>query len=247
MAFLCPLLFAFFIGAVISFGNFFLYNHTPEKWLQEWNADTSSPDYEKAQRLRPYPHLLLLFFILSLLSFFVLLKNTDFFSSFFLILFLFPLTLLFISDFFNRIIPHQYLFFLFIIDLCRWIVFFSGDFSSSFLQIIFQKLLGGLICFIFFFLFFLLMRRLKKEEALGFGDIKLLTLGAFLCGIKALPLFLFLSFFLSSLFSIPFLIGRKKKKEPTPLIPLAPFISASLFFILYFEKEWEAVLSFLFI
>ena len=246
MVFFTSFLGAIPLGILLTLLIFLSYNHTPEKWLQESGTDLFSPNFQKAVRLHSRSHLFILFLAANFSFFCILLKNEDLPFYIFSSLYLFSGILLSLSDIYNRIIPHQYLLFLFLTGIFEWIsgFFRTDDFPALWHTFLWDKLLGALFSFGAFFLFLFVLEHLKKEESLGFGDIKLLTVSGFICGLRAFPLFLFSSFFSAALFSLFFFFLQKPKKRSDEdstfkidSIPLAPFICASLFFYLLFEKD----------
>lgn len=71
-------------------------------------------------------------------------------------------------------------------------------------------------------LIFLLAVRLISKEGLGYGDIKLISALAFLCGFRAGVFTLLFSFMVCAIVSILLLFRRKKTLKDT--LPLGPFL-----------------------
>jgi leader peptidase (prepilin peptidase)/N-methyltransferase len=96
------------------------------------------------------------------------------------------------------------------------------------------SVIGAVSGFVLFVFIAIIGRILFKKEALGGGDIKLITAcGAFL-GIQGVILTTFLSALIGSISGIYFIIFKKSKT--TSQIPYAPFISIAAFFCIFYGR-----------
>jgi leader peptidase (prepilin peptidase)/N-methyltransferase len=96
------------------------------------------------------------------------------------------------------------------------------------------SVIGAVSGFVLFVFIAIIGRILFKKEALGEGDIKLITAcGAFL-GIQGVILTTFLSALIGSISGIYFIIFKKSKT--TSQIPYAPFISIAAFFCIFYGR-----------
>ena len=261
------IIFSMLYGICMAFLIYYVYNRFPEKWLQEFDALPSDPNYRKAKRLVFIPHILVLF-VVSFLACGLTLYEWSLFPELgmdytILLLLLYPiLVLLFISDLKNRIIPHQILIALLIVS-----IFMTGQYTRQeaelstnsfsfylFLQNFGARLLAGICISVAVFLPFYIIGRIKKSECIGFGDIKLIFVCSLLCGAFGMLCALPLAFFSSALFMlISLAIGKLKKRHTSPFsdatkkplhfadnpkyIALGPFISTSVFIYLLLARE----------
>lgn len=204
--------FSLFYGIYVAFLIFFIYNHVPEAWLQEWDASPNVSGYRPAKRLSSILHLLLLFFSSSVVCYFLLSEITSFHdwqtAYVILLLFLHPvLILIFISDLQNRIIPHQFLALILICSIGKTaiIFFYEADISKRVFSVLpfFQKMGLDILCGVFiaalFFLPSILIYKIKQTEIIGFGDIKLIFVCTLLCGIPGIFFVLCISFLAAGL------------------------------------------------
>ena len=263
-----PLIFfSLLYGICISCLVFFIYNHIPESWLQEWDAIPCDPDYKKAKRLQLFSHLFLLFipsFIACCLNLYGI--NTSdprqiAYTAF--LLCLYPvLCLLFISDLLNRILPHQFLITILVYSLGKTVIatFHNTDATGYrfSLLLFFQKTGIGILCGLFisalFFLPSVLMYRIKQTEIIGFGDIKMIFVCTLLCGIPGILFVLCTAFLLAGMTILISWVFQKKKtitirskikssgksvhfSEDPAFIPLAPFFMVSVFIYLYIIRD----------
>ena len=88
----------------------------------------------------------------------------------------------------------------------------------------------GIIWFII-----VLYKKIKKVEAMGFGDAKLLSAIGFLLGFQSIFITLFIAAILGLIFSVPNLITRKSSLKTA--IPFGPFlILASIIYFFIFSS-----------
>lgn len=204
-------------------------------------------DFDENKKLftRPYIHqdsdlcISVLFF---LLSFFVAMTTqfeTFDHHSFFQILRYIVISILlghiFISDFLFQIIPDEHLLLILIANF--------GNFGAN-------SLISGLFGFLPLFLLTLVAYILLGYPAIGFGDIKLLSVLGLLTAPTAILAVQILACTLSGIFCIGivianFLYKMKKDKASTNLhsfVPLAPFIIFAFGFIHAFASQLHSIL-----
>ena len=100
-------------------------------------------------------------------------------------------------------------------------------------QDMFSSLFGGLLGYFVIWLIIISYKKIKKVEAMGFGDAKLLSAIGFLLGFQSIFITLFIAAILGLIFSVPNLITRKSSLKTA--IPFGPFlILASIIYFFYF-------------
>lgn len=99
---------------------------------------------------------------------------------------------------------------------------------------------GMAVGFLFFWLIRFVMGRVLKQEALGFGDVKLLAaLGVWLGLINLPPLLL-----ISCLLALPFSLLQRWKTPDMPHIPFGPALLAGAMLVLLFPAAgWQAIIN----
>ena len=161
------------------------------------------------------------------------------------------LTLLFISNLIDLILLSLifYIFIvIFVIDLKHYIIPDSLNFSLILLGIIknffpetslnlnqdmFQTLIGCAIGYFLIWIIIFLYKKIKKIEAMGLGDAKLLSGFGLLFGLKSVFIILFTASIIGLAYSVPKLfIGKSTLKTA---IPFGPFliISAIVYYLCF--------------
>ena len=137
-----------------------------------------------------------------------------------------------IIDIKTRMIPDLLIIFLLIHALLL------SPFNTYFLTTTISKnilscIIGGISAFIIMLFLYHLGRWIFKQEAIGFGDVKLFTVIGCLFGLTNFFMIFFYSFMLSGIFSLFLLIIKKFfKKNLDNTLPFIPFISISVGFII---------------
>ena len=109
---------------------------------------------------------------------------------------------------------------------------FFPETSLNLNQDMFQSLFGGALGYFVIWLIIVLYKKIKKVEAMGFGDAKLLAGIGFLLGFQSIFITLFIAAILGLIFSIPNLMTGKSSLKTA--IPFGPFlILASIIYFLY--------------
>ncbi len=111
---------------------------------------------------------------------------------------------------------------------------FLPETSLNLNQDMFQSLFGGALGYFVIWLIIILYKKIKKVEAMGFGDAKLLAGIGFILGFKSIFITLFIAAILGLIFSVPKLITGKKNLKTA--IPFGPFlILATIIYFLGFN------------
>lgn len=112
--------------------------------------------------------------------------------------------------------------------------FFPGIKSAIMLKFSYS-ITGGIMGFCIFYIIRYIGSRLARQEAMGWGDIKLaVMIGAFLGWQKALVA-IFLSFFLGVFFAVPLIFLRRKKGKD--FLPFGTFMAMASVISLFGGKE----------
>ncbi len=138
------------------------------------------------------------------------------------------LIIVILSDYYYMIIPDEVL-------ITFGLFLFIEHFCIYGLESFFLAIKDGILAFFFMFLLKKMGDFLFKEESMGGGDIKLLSLFGFVLGIEGAVV----SIFLASIIGLPIsLIYLKKKKDH--IIPFGPFlsISAMILLLIHFDIHW---------
>jgi prepilin signal peptidase PulO-like enzyme (type II secretory pathway) len=200
------------------------------------------------------------FYKSEFLSFFLKSKNQKinfynicFFSIFFIIILLFLLFLIFSNNFIltKKIIFEFLVFFILflstIIDI-KYKIFPNFLFyfflflclCNALDSLFFIKFFSGIGVFFISFIVYYLGIFIFKEEALGFGDVKIFTCLGLFFGFKLFLSIFFYSFFVSAIFCIFFKFLNKLRIIRFDIskfyIPFIPFIFISLILNIYFKK-----------
>jgi len=118
---------------------------------------------------------------------------------------------------------------------------FLLNFNTSFIHDINQSIIGGILGYLSIWIIIYLYRVIKKIEAMGLGDAKLMTGIGLLFGWQSIPFVLFISAALGLIFVIPFLINKKKNLRSK--IPFGPFIITACFiYFLYGDFLYSLIL-----
>ncbi|MDR0676895.1 MAG: A24 family peptidase [Elusimicrobiota bacterium] len=180
----------------------------------------------------------LLIFFINVFIFYVLFRfeffykfSSNLFLHFFIIYFLFLASII---DIKYRIIPN----FIFYILLLLATLFSINN------SVFFVNLLGAIISLIISLFVYYLGFFIFKEDALGFGDVKVFCCIGLLFGIKGFLLVFFYAFFISAIFGlilkITYFFKNKYKKNNNNLkkiyLPFIPFIFIATILALYFEN-----------
>ena len=85
-----------------------------------------------------------------------------------------------------------------------------------------DSLLGGALGYLIIWLIIFIYKKIRKKEAMGLGDAKLLSAFGFLLGVNSIFIILFVASVLGLLFVLPSLLF--KNRSTGSIIPFGPFI-----------------------
>lgn len=109
-----------------------------------------------------------------------------------------------------------------------------GIFFSIFQGHIVSSIIGGAFGFVLFWTIAVAFSKILKQEALGFGDVKLLGVIGIWIGIVGVVYTIFFASFLGSVVGIGLIIVSKKNLKTK--IPFGPFLALSAFSYIFFGK-----------
>lgn len=207
------------IAALMAVPAYFMYNKMPEAWLQDYDFDPNAKNFRLAKRLKPY-HIALFAVIYAVIvgigaylyPNFLSLDNWIRVTG---LLLLFPgFTIIIMSDSLNRIIPDHII----VLNACITILYFVADFTCGNIWIdsgkpwyyfVLNRVFAGLLGAGILFLIGWLSSVISKQEAMGFGDVKLLLLCGLLSGLKGLIFVFFISFVAGGIVAVPLFIRKR--------------------------------------
>ncbi|WP_027398492.1 prepilin peptidase [Anaerovorax odorimutans] len=249
---------AIIIGICAGFSTIYVFNIIPPRWLCDYGEEPKEEITEL--RIKKNPWCIFSFIFFTLASFklmehpsFVIFFNKELFMVTLLSLvslilkttILWLLLQIAIADKKYMIIPDQFIIGIAIIGFIYIITDFIiyGDTNRlidflryNFLHHCFAALIGGGT----FFFIGILGSIIFKKEAMGFGDIKLLTSVGFFVGISGIINTLIFTIFVSAfVFSIGILIKKIDNKAEQPL---APFIVFGAIIVTLFKTETDGLL-----
>jgi leader peptidase (prepilin peptidase) / N-methyltransferase len=209
------------VGLIAGFSTIYIFNRIPAKWLCDYKEEPNKEMWGERIKERPWKIVFILVFMGAALK----LMDQGILYQIAGMLALWLLLQIGIADKKYMIIPDQ-----FVIALAVTALGFI-PFQSSYLSPLYGALIGGgSLLFIG-----ILGQFILKKEAMGFGDVKLLTAIGLLAGIKGSIIILILTVLSSGVvLGIQFLIGAIKRGEEQPL---GPFIAASTAAYILFQKE----------
>lgn len=199
----------------------YVFNRIPAKWLCDYDEEPSREMWGARIKKRPWDIVFILVFSAAALK---LIDNGFLFFVPGLVA-VWILMQIGIADWKYMIIPDQ-----FVIALAVTALGFI-PFHESFQT----QLLGALAGGGSLLLIGILGRLLYRKEALGFGDVKLMSSLGLLCGFRGIAIVFILAIFSSALvFAVGLISGKVKKDDQKPL---GPFIAVAAALYVLFYKE----------
>ncbi|MBN7773892.1 prepilin peptidase [Clostridium aminobutyricum] len=199
------------IGLIASFILLTLFNRIPIAWFCDYDEKEPDTSYKKQLQVL---HWLLPFTLFLAFCFYFLLAHYSFHKALLLFFVICILIHVSLSDLLYRIIPDQHVIALVVLGvLC--ILLEGPSFTFHFIS----ALIGGSLYLLVAFIGLLF----KQQDAIGFGDVKLMTALGFITGVYNILSIFVLTTLLSTLFLIAGLLARQISLQS--LLPLAPFIS----------------------
>lgn len=210
---------AMLIMSIYSIFIIFSFNLLPYKWLCDYNADTSDSLLQKYAPINFY--FFPVFLYTSLIIFFLFTTPHSYLALFTNIIMILLLSHICLSDILYMIIPDQHVILILVLGLLNLTT-----------EDMFYKILGLLVGALPFLTLLITGLILKKEECIGFGDIKLMSaLGLLLGYADILNLYMISCFFSGISFIILTLLKTlMKNNNKLNYIPFAPFICFSYIF-----------------
>lgn len=216
------------LGLALGFLTSFVFQRLPEKWLQDYDYDSSAPDFRIAKRMKLIPHGLIsgLACVFIYLLAILILPSLEYVRYFHLIL-LVAVTPVFImvlfADKLNRIIPDQFSVYIAFIGVLSIIADYSEgslwvSSNASWYVNILNHVLGGLIGGGLLLLIDFLCETFLGKMGMGMGDVKLLFATGFVVGGYGLVFTFYIAVFTGVIFAIPMIIRKylriaKENKE----------------------------------
>ncbi|MHC1722614.1 MAG: prepilin peptidase [Aminipila sp.] len=199
----------------------YTFNLIPYKWLCDYNTDISDCPLVKHVSLTFC--FIPVFLYTSFTIFFLFHEPHSLLNLFTNIIMILLLSHICLSDILYMIIPDQHIFLILILGLINFTI-------ENLPYKIFGFILGALP----FLLLLIVGLILKKEEYIGFGDIKLMAVLGLLLGYVGILNIYMISCFLSGITFILLTLLNifRKKNNKLSYVPFAPFISISYFFVL---------------
>ena len=249
----------FFIGVCLgSFANVFIYRLPKNK--QTITGRSFCPKCKKKIRWfdniplfsylflsgrcrRCHKYIPFQYFIVELISGVIFLLIYLNYDNYTLIIFLSVLFILYLIIFFidleHYIIPDRLNFTLMVLALLKN---FLPNLSENFIYDISQSLVGGIAGYAIIWIIIYSYKVVKKIEAMGLGDAKLMAGIGLLFGWQSIPFVLFTASVLGLIFVIPSLINKKRNLKSQ--LPFGPFIIlAGLIYFLYGEYLYVTLLK----
>ena len=104
-----------------------------------------------------------------------------------------------------------------------------------------DSLFGGALGYLIIWFTIFIYKKIRKKEAMGLGDAKLLSAFGFLLGIKSIFIILFVASVLGLLFVLPSLL--LKNRSTGSIIPFGPFIILAAILEYFFNLQQYMVLN----
>jgi leader peptidase (prepilin peptidase) / N-methyltransferase len=169
----------------------------------------------------------------------IFLNYQNYFASVLLSILLAIYVIIFFIDLKHFIIPDILNFGVMILALAKN---FLPDLNLSFTQINTQSIIGGFIGYLSIWIIIYLYKTLKKMEAMGLGDAKLMAGIGLLFGWQSIPFVLFFAAILGLLVMAPSLL--KSKRNLKSKIPFGPYIiTAGIIYFFYGNILYKTVLG----
>lgn len=220
------------IGIAVGFVISVIFNKLPAKWLCDYDEKPSEQLLKK--RVKVFETGALSSLIMGISGFVIGYKYQNVYTYIILMLVLFALTIIFISDMKYMIIPDQFLLIILFCALFLFILFYFFK-VTVFYDYLLSPLFGGLIGGGITIAMFAIGKIFYKKEVMGFGDVKLFFVCGLLVGANG-AIFCYVCSILVAFFF--FLINIILKRiSMVSMVPFGPFIciSTAVFMLFNFE------------
>jgi prepilin signal peptidase PulO-like enzyme (type II secretory pathway) len=218
-------------GLLCGVGLWRFFRRMPAGWLLDYGETEVTAELLAQQRLGVWPDLVVL--LAADLLVFVLgwLFVGLFWQLPVILLAAQPLLLVMVADAKTRIIPDQFTLALLPCALLLWLAdSLSG--TAAWGPGLMNRILGGLAAGALLFACGWLGEKLMHREAMGMGDVKLLAVCGFLCGLDRLLVLLVLSFLTAAFLAVPLLIRRLRNPDQGSDMAFGPFIALATLLVL---------------
>ncbi len=220
-------------GFLAGYSVIFVFNRMPAAWLSDYGEEPDASLYGERLSVRPYGMILSVVFVL-LFTFLIMQYDSAAYSVIGM-LGLWLLMLIGIADHKCMIIPDQLVIALAavgaVLAVLELLVFGSGGMAEIavrppyFHPVWYSPFAGALIGGGSIWLIGMIGSILTKQEAMGFGDVKLLAAAGFMCGIRGILVILALTVLLSGVWFMLLILAKKIRRGDHK--PLGPYIAAS--------------------
>lgn len=246
------------VGLVAGFSMIYTLNRIPSQWLCDYGEEPDHTVSMERIKKSPWAFLFSIGFMLALIkllhqhmaifSFDEGLAQMDVIGLISTILGFFAIWLLLQISIIDKkylIIPDQHVVAITLVGVLNLLVNFmlpQGDYALvSFLKFdLLSHLAGAFVGGGTFLLIGVLGNLIFKKDAMGFGDIKLVTAIGFYMGLKGILITLLLTIFLSAMIFAILLLLRKIEKEQEQ--PLGPFIAIGAMVVILLGNETTSFL-----
>lgn len=210
------------LGAALAAPLSLLYNRFPEPWLQDYDYDPLAANFRPARRMRLRPHTLAVMAALAILFFAAFFFNPLYITEkkiFHVLLMLVPLlpfTLIVVCDYLNRIIPDQLVIAAAVSSLFGFLADgLEGSYwvpaGSPWYMYPVNRILGGIVGAGLLLAVSMIGSWISGQEAMGFGDIKLIFVCGLLSGGYGLIFVVFIAFISGGIYAVPLYIRKRKR------------------------------------
>lgn len=217
------------VGITAGFSTVYVFNRIPAKWLCDYNEKPSKEMWDERIKNKPWSVVFSLVFAAASLKLF----DQGFLYIIPGIVTLWLLLQIGMADKKYMIIPDQFVIALAVTAF--GFIPFHPDYSSMLMGAVAG---GGSIL-----MMGLVGRLIFRKEAMGFGDVKLMTAIGMICGLEGVVIVLLITIFSSALvFAFGLMSGKIKSGDEQPL---GPFIAAATALYILFQAEFLLMFSFL--
>jgi len=222
-------------GFAAGYSTVFCFNRMPVDWLVDYGEEPDESLYGVRLAARPYGMALSIIFVL-VFTFLVMQYDSLFYILLGMVV-LWLLMLIGIADHKYMIIPDQLVAALAVAAAILAVVeLFTGGLAGLppyFHKVWYSPIAGALIGGGSIYLIGVIGALLTRQEAMGFGDVKLLAAAGLLCGIRGILTVLVLTVLTSGIWFIILLAAKKIRRGDHK--PLGPYIAAScgIYFVFY--------------
>ncbi len=218
---LVKIILAIAAGTVAGLLTVFVFNRIPARWLCDYDQEPSKEMWGERVRKKPWLIVFVLLFIAAALK----LSDTGFLYAVPGLIAIWILVQIAMADRKYMIIPDQ-----FVIALAVTAFGFIPFQDSFHFQLLGALAGGGSLVVIG-----LIGSLLFRKEAMGFGDVKLMSAVGLVCGLRGIVIIFILTIFSSALvFSAGLISGKLKSGDQQPL---GPFIAAAAALYILFYPE----------